>query len=95
VTDPEFRFEKEAAGALDRLQADASDRLWERICDAIDMIIDRPDSREARAEELRGRDDKAVWKVDAFDRDGDWAILWHLDNEGLVVIAWLGLWPPA
>ena len=71
------------------------DRLWERLCDAIDLIVDRPDSREARAEELRGREGKAVWKVDVFDRTDDWAILWHRDPAGAVVIAWIGLWPPS
>jgi hypothetical protein len=94
VTEPEFRYEREAAATLDRLRAEASDRLWGKICDALDTIIDRPDSRDARAEELRGRDGKAVWKVDVFDRAGDYALLWHHDEHGVIVIAWIGLWPP-
>jgi hypothetical protein len=48
-----------------------------------------------RAEELRGRDGKAVWKVDVFDGSEDWAVLWHPNDSGLVVIAWIGLWPPS
>lgn len=94
MTDPEFCYEEQASAALDRLEAQASDRLWDKVRDAIDTIIDQPESRGARAEEPRGRDAKAVWKVDVFDRDGDWAILWHHNDDGLVVIAWIGLWPP-
>jgi hypothetical protein len=92
--EPEFRYEVEAAKSLHRLEQEASDRLWGRLCDAIDLIIDHPDSREARGEELRGREGKAVWKVDVFDGTDDWAILWHRDSSGVVVIAWIGSWPP-
>lgn len=87
MTSRSLRYEKEAAATLGRLEAEASDGLRQLMCDAIDTIIDRPDSREARAGELRGRGGKAVWKVDVFDRGADWAILWHHDAEGLVVIA--------
>lgn len=90
----DFRYEIEAERVLDELRERATDRLWERFCDAIDVIVDHPDSREARGEELRGREGKAVWKVDVFDGSDDWAILWHRDDEGGVVIAWIGLWPP-
>ncbi len=93
MSDPDFRYEAEVQHVLDKLEADAGDRLWNRICDAIDLIVDHPDSRQARGEELRGREGKAVWKVDVFDGTDDWAILWHHDS-GRVVIAWIGLWPP-
>lgn len=94
MTAPSFRYTREARRALDGLEASASDRLWNRLCDAIDLILDHPGSREARAEELRGREDKVVWKVDVFDQHDDWAILWHEDDRGAVVIAWIGIWPP-
>jgi hypothetical protein len=94
VTGSRFRYSHDAARALDLLHADASDTLWERLCDAIDTIVDHPESREARAEELRGRGGKAVWKVDVFDGDEHWAMLWHHDTHDRVVIAWIGRWPP-
>lgn len=94
MSGPRFRYGVDARHALDQLEADASDRLWTLLCDAIDLIVDYPGSREARGEELRGRGGKAVWKVDVFDGIDDWAILWHHDEAGLVVIAWVGLWPP-
>jgi hypothetical protein len=94
VAAPRFEYSDDAREALDRLENEVPDRLWNAICDAIELIVDHPDSREARAEELRGHDEKAVWKVDIFDGSDDWAILWHPNESGLVVIAWIGLWPP-
>ncbi|MHB8452594.1 MAG: hypothetical protein ACYDAQ_19380 [Mycobacteriales bacterium] len=94
MTDRAFRHEHEAASALTKLEADASDQLWNHICDAIDLLIERPDSRAARAEELRGRGGKAVWKIDVFDRSDNWVILWHHDTQGGIVIAWIERWPP-
>lgn len=94
MSQQQFYYELEAARVLNRLQQEASDRLWDRLCDAIDLIVDHSDSREARGEQLRARDDKAVWKVDIFDGMDDWAILRHHDQHGAVVIAWIGPWPP-
>jgi hypothetical protein len=95
VTAAGFRYEREAAATVDRLHAEASDSLWAKLCEAVDTIVDRPTSREARAQELRGRDGKAVWKLDLFDADEHWAVLWHHDADGFVVIAWVGEWPPS
>jgi len=94
VTAAKFRYEGEAADTIDRLHADASDSPWTKLCDAVDTIVDHPDSRDARAEELRGRGGKAVWKVNVFDGREHWALLWHYDAGRTVVIAWVGRWPP-
>lgn len=94
MASPRFEYGKDARKALDRLEVEAPDRLWDALCEAIELIVTRPDSREARADELRDRAGGAVWKVDVFDRGDDWAVLWHRNDAGLVVIAWIGLWPP-
>lgn len=94
MTAAAFRYEREAAATIDRLHADASDSLWAKLCAAVDTIVDEPSTRAARAEELRGRGGKAVWKVDVFDDGDHWALLWHHDANDVVVLAWIGLWPP-
>ncbi|HVT21643.1 MAG TPA: hypothetical protein VHD58_10875 [Mycobacteriales bacterium] len=92
---PRFEYSEDARKALDRLECEAGNRLWDDLCGAIELIVTHPDSREARGEQLRGRDDRAVWKVDVFDGSDDWAVLWHHNASNRVVIAWIGLWPPA
>jgi hypothetical protein len=94
VTAPRFEYSEDARKALDRLESEAGDRLWNDVCDALELIVTHSDSREARAEQIRGRDDRVVWKVNVFAGSDAWAVLWHYDQAGLVVIAWIGRWPP-
>jgi hypothetical protein len=65
-----------ASAAAQVLKSDTiSDRLWDAIVDAIELICDSPDGLEARRSQLRGAGGKPYWKV-SVRTDDDWCILW-------------------
>ncbi|NEE03120.1 hypothetical protein [Phytoactinopolyspora halotolerans] len=68
-------YSSAAATTLDGEESDpARSQPWNAICDAIDLICDRPDSAEARRTALRTRDGNTVWQV-AVRGGGDWVVL--------------------
>ncbi len=83
-------YSRAADAALNRIEHDPSrKKLWNAICDAIDLVCDRPDSAEARKEamHLHGRS-LTVWKVPVSTpwEDRDWVLLWFPSGEEAVIL---------
>jgi hypothetical protein len=77
---------------LDKIENDLSRRaLWNAICDAIDLVCDRPDSAEARREAIRLPSGATLWQVPihCYIEDDDWVLLWH-PEESDAVISYIG-----
>lgn len=86
-------YSPQAAQTLDGLEADpGSVDLWNALCDALDLIIDHPDSAPARRTALKTTAGTTVWHVSVrVPREADdWAILWHQDDTGQILIAYIG-----
>ena len=82
-------YGKHVIVALDKIEFDPSRRaLWNAICDAIDLVCDRPDGAQARREALRLPSGKTVWQVPIrrFLEDDDWVLLWYLDGAEAVIV---------
>lgn len=80
----EVSYTEQAERALDLIEADPGRRkLWNAICDAIDLVCDQPDSAEARREALRTPGGNTIWRVPIryFDDDQDWVLLWYPDHQ--------------
>lgn len=91
--EPPVFYAHQADETLDRLEADpAATALWNAVCDALDLIIDHPDSAPARREALRTTAGTTVWHVPvhAPREADDWAILWHRTDAGQILIAYIG-----
>lgn len=85
-------YDPEVSLNLDKIESDPTRRpLWNAICDAIDLVCDRPDSAEARREALRLPSGATVWQVPIRCRldDDDWVLLWFPDGPD-AVIAYIG-----
>lgn len=91
---PELVYSRQAAEALDKIEADpTSTELWNAVCDTLDLIADHPDRAEARREALRTIVGTTVWKVNIrVPRETeDWLILWTYDDDGgRLLIAYIG-----
>lgn len=78
-------YSPDAARALDALEADSTNsRLWNAVCDAIDLICDHGDTAEARREQLRTTGGTAVWKV-AIRTHDDWVVLWWPQGDAAYI----------
>ncbi len=80
---------------LDLVEFDDSRRsLWNAICATLDVILDKPESREARKHSMRIADGYA-WRVPVVEprETENWSIIWYPDGEE-VVILYVGPWPP-
>ena len=95
MTEPEpaVYYSRQAAEALDKIEVDpAAVDLWNALCDTLDLIIDHPDSAPARRNALQTTAGTTVWQVTIrIPREtDDWAILWHHDDTGRILIAYIG-----
>lgn len=91
--EPAVYYSGQAADALDKVEADpGAVELWNALCDALDLIIDHPDSAPARRDALRTTAGTTVWRgtVRVPRETDDWAILWHHDETGRILIAFIG-----
>jgi hypothetical protein len=73
---------------LDKIEHDADRRpLWDAICDAIDLVCDRPESAEARREAIRLPSGATVWQVPirCHLEDDDWVLLWQQNGDNAVI----------
>jgi len=63
-------------------------RLWDAICDAIDLICDHPEAGEARRYMWRRRDGGPVWQVRLRNtgEDDNWIVLWYLEGGDAQVV---------
>lgn len=93
MTGPVVYYSGQAAEALDKIETDpeAAD-LWNALCDTLDLIIDHPDSAAARRGALRTATGTTVRRVTLrVPRESDdWSILWHHDDAGRILIAFIG-----
>ena len=91
--EPVVYYSGQAVEAVDKIEADpeALD-LWNGICDCLDLILDHPDSAPARRDALRTATGTTVWRVTVrVPCEVDiWAILWHQDDTGRILIAFVG-----
>ncbi len=95
MTEPEpvVYYSEQAAEALDKIEADpGSVDLWNALCDGLDLIVDHPDSAPARRNALRTATGTTVWRVviRVPRETDDWTILWHQDDTGRILIAFIG-----
>jgi hypothetical protein len=77
-----------ASAALDKIEKDRIRRkLWNAICDAIDLVCDRPDSAEARLEAVRLPSGLTIWQIPIRCpvEEDNWVLLWHRDGEEAVI----------
>jgi hypothetical protein len=85
-------FSPDATGTLDELEKEpGNERLVDAIWNAIDLIIEQPESALARRRALRTTRGHSVWLVPIpLRHNGDlWVILWQRrDNDAL--IAYIG-----
>lgn len=73
---------------LDKIENDPSRRaLWNAICDAIDLVCDKPESAEAHREAIRLDSGATVWQVPIHCHleDDDWVLLWNQDGDEAVI----------
>ncbi len=92
-SEPVIYYSWQAAEALDKIEADPEAvALWNALCDTLDLIVDHPDSAAARRDALRTATGTTVWRVTVrVPREtDDWAILWHHDDTGRILIAFIG-----
>lgn len=85
---PDPIYSQQANEVLDKLEADpALVTLWNGLCDALDLITDKPGSAEARREALRTAAGTAVWRVivRASGEPDDWYILWHTNGDQVLI----------
>lgn len=75
---------------LDEIEEDPDRRpLWNAICDAIDLVCDRPTSEDAKREAVRHVFDiDAVWQVPirCYIEDENWVMLWYPDGKDAVIL---------
>lgn len=94
MTEPEpVIYSRQANETLDKIEADPeATALWNALCDALDLIIDHPDSAQARRAGLRTAAGTTVWHVTvrAPRETDDWSILWHHNDAGQILIAYIG-----
>jgi hypothetical protein len=87
-------YSPQAAAALDKLEADAAaGDLWNAVCDALDLILDRPGSAQARREALHTAAGTTIWKVPvrAPRETDDWVVLWAYGEHGRILITYTGV----
>lgn len=94
MTEPEpVVYSRQASETLDKIEADPeTTALWNALCGTLDLIIDHPDSAQARRAALRTAAGTTVWHVTvrAAPETDDWAILWHHNDAGQILIAYIG-----
>lgn len=91
--EPVVYYSDQAAETLDKVEADpGSLDLWNALCDTLELIIDHPDSAPARRDALRTATGTTVWRVTVrVPREtDDWTVLWHHDETGRILIAFIG-----
>ena len=82
-------YEPDAAATLDEIEKDDNRwELWNAICDAIDLVCERPDSTWARLRTNRLRGGRLVHEV-AIQSADNWILLWS-PREGEALIAYVG-----
>jgi hypothetical protein len=95
VSEPEpVVYSRQASEALDTIETDPrATALWNALCDALDLIIDHPDSAQARRAALRTAAGSTVWHVSIRtpQESDDWAILWQRNDAGQILIAYVGI----
>jgi hypothetical protein len=82
---------------LDAIEFDDSRRpLWEAIVDAINEILDHPESARSKEHLIITSTGGLVWRVPLRvpSERNDHSVLWGYSKEGLPVIAYVGPWPP-
>lgn len=80
---------------LDAVEFDDSRRsLWNAICATLDVILEKPDTSEARKHSLRIADGYA-WRVPVIQSQEteNWSIIWFRDGDEAVIL-YVGPWPP-
>ena len=84
----EPRYAPKVIAQLDQIEQDPTRvRLWNAICDAVDLICDQPESGEARQHVWRRRDGGLVWQIPLRDTgDDDWAILWFPNGDDANIV---------
>lgn len=82
---------------LDTVENDDSrTRLWNAICETLDLILDKPDSADTRAHSMRVSAGGTAWRVQIpeFSQDQNWSVIWSRDGDEIVFL-YVGPWPPA
>lgn len=69
-------YTEDVKRALFKLQIGSDLRLLHAVCDAIDLICDRGNSREARVELLVTENGNKAFRVPVRDSRYDWCLLW-------------------
>jgi plasmid stabilization system protein ParE len=94
VTEPDpVVYSRQASETLDKIEADPeASHLWNALCDALDLIIDHPDSAQARRAALRTAAGTTVWYVTvrAPRETDDWMVLWQHNEADQILIAYIG-----
>ena len=77
-----LRYSPEASAQLDKLELGPDEELWNAVCAAIDLLVDRPDSPEARREALLTAGGNTVWRVPVrHSTMDDYCVLWALRSD--------------
>lgn len=88
------RDSPEADAQLDALQLGPDAELWNAVCDALDLIVDRPDSAEARREAIVTAAGRTIWMVPVRHSSlDDVVVLWAVEND-IEYVLYVGPMPP-
>ena len=82
-------YAPEVMTQLEKIEHDTTrERLWEAICDAIDLICDYPESGQARRQAWRRRAGGPVWQVALRNtgEDEDWVVLWFRNHDEAKIV---------
>lgn len=86
---PDYRL---VESTLDDLELGSDARLVDAVYDAIDLILDRPESAEARRGLVHSRGGRPVWIVPVSASLHEWSVMWWQDGS-VAVFAYAGPWP--
>jgi hypothetical protein len=81
---------------LDAIEFDDSKRqLWNVVADTINLILDNPDSREARQNPMISSTGATIWRVSlkGTGEDQNWSVMWGEIKPGPQIV-YVGPWPP-
>jgi hypothetical protein len=82
---------------LDKIMFDLSRRpLWQAVVDAINEILDHPESARSKEHLMVTSHGGEVWRVPlrvSSERD-DHSVLWSYNEEDLPTVLYVGPWPP-